>query len=112
MPDVFLNRLPLINQLIAGTPRNIANAFLIDRKSRQYSPKTYDFYECELRLFSEFLDRQGINTLDEITPDDIRKYLLELSAHRNPGGCNAAYRAIKTFFRWAWDEFELKGGTR
>ncbi len=44
--------------------------------------------------------------MGDIDPTAIRSYLNELSNTRNPGGCHAAYRAIKAFLRWHESEVE------
>lgn len=46
--------------------------------------------------------------LADITPEVIRRYLLELSTHRNPGGQHASYRALRALLRWTWDEYEIE----
>jgi site-specific recombinase XerD len=45
--------------------------------------------------------------IDELTADVIRKYLLELSTHRNKGGVHAAYRAVRAFMKFHWGENEI-----
>jgi site-specific recombinase XerD len=100
---------PLLQQIVLGATRQVVNAFLIDRKSRQFSPNTITLYTLELSYFCTFLDTIGVISLVEITPDVIRHYLVAQAEHRNPGGCHVSYRVIKTFLRWAWDELELEG---
>lgn len=97
----------LIFQVVAGAPRQAVAAFLVDRRGRGLSQRTIEFYNDELRFFVEFLDAQGVTTVSELTAETIRLYLLALSERRNGGGCHAAYRAIKAWLRWAWDELEL-----
>ena len=79
---------------------NEITAFIIDRQARRCSPKTISFYEDELRLFQKYLLENEILVMSEILPDDIRQYLIDLSARRSQGGVHAAYRAIKAFFNW------------
>jgi integrase/recombinase XerD len=100
---------PLLLQIVGGTVHNAVNGFLVERKSRQFSLNTIKLYTLELGYFCTYLDQIGVEMLNELTPDTIRRYLLDLSEHRNAGGCHASYRVIKTFLRWAWDEFELEG---
>src|SRR3990172_2220410 len=79
---------------------NEITAFIIDRQARRCSPKTISFYEDELRLFQKYLLENEISIMSKILPDDIRQYLIDLSARRSQGGVHAAYRAIKAFFNW------------
>lgn len=98
---------PLTQQIVSGTLRNLTNGFLTERRSRGLSPRTIEFYKDELKYFTEYMDTQGIVMLNEITPDAIRHYLLALSQRRNSGGCHAAFRAIRAYLNWIWDEFDL-----
>lgn len=80
---------PLLLQIVRGTARNSVNGFLVERQSRQFSPNTIKLYGLELGYFCTFLDQVGVETLVELTPDTIRRCLLNLSEHRNAGGCHA-----------------------
>lgn len=82
-------------------------AFLIDRQARQLSPRTLDFYRSELDHLQRFLSSIHVTKVDEITPDHLRQYLIELSSHRNPGGVHAAYRTLKAYFNWYTFEMDL-----
>ena len=100
---------PLTRQIVYGTYQSTVNAFLIDRRSRGLSHRTIQFYQDELRYFSHYLDTVGVQMMDELTPDTIRRYLLALSERRNSGGCHAAYRAIKALLNWFDFEYEPVG---
>ncbi len=89
--------------------RNVVDLFLVDRQSRRFSPNTVRYYRVELDLFLRFLDSCQVNLLEEISTTVLRQYMLHQEQRRNPGGCRVSYRAVKTFLRWAWDEFELPG---
>lgn len=92
--------------IFAGTFRNILSGFIIDRQTRGLSKGTIHYYQDELNRFSSFLDSIGVVQLEEITPDILRIYLLQLSQTRNKGGVHASYRAIRALFFWYEDEFE------
>ncbi len=56
---------------------------------------------CESKLISE---------ITEITPTDLRQYLLYLGENgHNEGGRHACYRAVKTFLLWWEDEIKPEG---
>lgn len=95
--------------VIEGTVRHFLAGFTVDRRSRGLRPGTVNYYLTELNLFCLFLDEQGVEQLEEVTPEIIRQYLLMLGARRNPGGVHAAYRAVRAFFRWYEEEFEPEG---
>jgi len=94
-------------QVVAGAIRHAMTGFLLDRRSRNLSHNTINFYTQELNFFVDFVDRQGVTMLDDLTPELIRLYLVGLSERRNGGGCHAAYRAIRAFLLWAWDEYDF-----
>lgn len=86
--------------------RNILAGFIIDRQSRALSKGTVRYYLDELNRFCDWLDAIGVISLDEITANILRKYLLHLETTRNPGGIHASYRAIRAYLFWYEDEFE------
>lgn len=89
--------------------RSAISLFLLDRQSRRFSPNTVRYYRVELNLFLRFLDACQVAHFDALTADVLRRYMLHQEERRNPGGCLVSYRAIKTFMRWAWEEYELEG---
>jgi integrase/recombinase XerD len=84
-------------------------AFLIDRKAQNLSAGTLEFYQKKLRLFINYCDSQVISDITQITPNNLRQFLLYLEQQgHNPGGIHACYRTIKTFLRWWDNEVELE----
>jgi integrase/recombinase XerD len=100
MSDTKIERQLL--QILSGTVHQVVNAFLVDRKSQSISPRTVRTYKYELGYFLKFLDDQGVLSMEELTPNVIRMYLLQLAERRNPGGCHIAYRIIRTLTYW-WE---------
>jgi len=96
-----------IMQVINGTYRQVYNGFLMDRTTRGLSPRTIESYKENLKLFFQYLDQQGVVSINDITPEVLRMYLLELSTHRNKGGVHIVYRCIRAYLNW-W-EFESDG---
>lgn len=94
-------------QILAGAIHHAVTAFLVDRQSRNLSNNTLTHYRQELDFFTDFLDTQGVTMLQDLTADDIRRYLVVLSEKRNGGGCHAAYRAIRALLVWAWEEYDM-----
>jgi len=63
------------------------DAFLIDRKSRGTAWGTLRFYKRCMRLLMRFCDTQAITQITQLTPNDIRQFILWLeSTGHNPGG--------------------------
>jgi integrase/recombinase XerD len=79
----------------------LAASFLIDRKAQNLTPKTIEFYIYNLQNFLNWCDSQAIKTIDQLTPESIRLYMLYLSeSNHNAGGIHAKYRSIRAFLRW------------
>ncbi len=86
------------------------NGFILDRKTMRVSKNTINFYQVEFRRFIAYCEQLGVDTLELITADFLRSYLIYLEdTGRNPGGINAGYRAIKSLFIWYENELEPVG---
>jgi integrase/recombinase XerD len=82
-------------------------AFLRDRLSQGLSKGTLYWYRFKLKLFSDYCDTKLIKSINQITPDAIREFLVSLeSTGHNPGGIHSAYRALRAFLYWWENEIE------
>ncbi len=82
-------------------------AFLIDRRSQNLSPNTLRYYQRDLNTFSTYSESQAVSTIDQVTPDVLRRFLLWLSeTGHNAGGIHGHYRAVRAFFIWYEKEAE------
>jgi site-specific recombinase XerD len=79
--------------------------FILD-KTTNCSPRTVEFYTLALKYFGQYLEKRNIQNID-ISPLVIREYFVELKTHRNIGGCHASFRALKCFFNWVGNEYDL-----
>jgi len=80
------------------TEHDYLTIFLRSRKAMQVSPGTTQFYRIKLgRFLSEV-------NIDKATRQDIETFLLQFD---NPGNRHAYYRAIKTFYNWREETFNL-----
>ena len=84
-------------------------SFLLDGESRRLSPRRLSFYRDELRYFRQWVEAKGVQAVESLTPDLLRRYLLHLGETRNPGGQHAAYRTLRAFLRWYQREYEPEG---
>ena len=86
------------------------NCFMFDRKSQNMSDGTLFYYRTKLRSFLTYCDSQQITKMNQLTADELRRFLafLEDTGH-NAGGRHALYRAIKTFLLWYENEAEPDG---
>ena len=60
------------------------SGFLLDAEARSLSPRTVADYQNSFRKLQAFLADDLL--LDKITPDDIRRFLADLSTPRAPAG--------------------------
>jgi site-specific recombinase XerD len=94
-------------RLVRSSPlsQDIA-AFLIDRRARNLSPETIEFYRKKLKYLGEFLEQAGIQDTESITPHDLRRLLVGLGEQLTPGGVHCIFRAVRTFLFWYEGEYE------
>jgi site-specific recombinase XerD len=79
--------------------------FLVDRQARNYTSKTIQWYEQALGILGAYLKEQGIQSLVDVTPAILRRYLLYLRERgHNDGGVHGHYRATRALLRWYADE--------
>jgi len=92
------------NSLIFASIQNFAN----DRRAKANTKRTILYYEGELNLFSKWLIQKGYDAIpiEDITPNILREYFLDLSGRRNKGGVHCSYRVIRAFFNWYWEEYD------
>ena len=79
----------------------IVQSFLIDRKAQSVSPDTISFYQKKLKSFLSFCEAQAVTQVSQITPDLIRRYIVQLSETHNQGGVHACFRPLRTLLLWA-----------
>lgn len=76
-------------------------AFLIDRRAQNMTRGTLYFYQKKLELFTRYCDTQAVTHIHQVDAGVMRGFLLWLEGTgHNPGGCHAAYRAVRAFLRW------------
>jgi site-specific recombinase XerD len=82
-------------------------AFLIDRRAQNMTRGTLYFYQKKLELFTRYCDTQAVTHIHQVDAGVMRGFLLWLEGTgHNPGGCHAAYRAVRAFLRWWAEEVE------
>jgi hypothetical protein len=54
-----------------------------------------DRYASELHDLQAYLEQRGTLSVQDTSADLLRRYLLDLGPHCNPGGVQAAYRAMR-----------------
>ena len=88
----------------------LVDSFLIDRRSQRLSPETIELYTKKLQYFLKYCECQALTQVSQITPDFIRRYLLELSETHNPGGVHACFRPLRTMLYWIEEEEIMPAG--
>lgn len=80
------------------TEHDYFTIFLRSRKAMEVSPGTEQFYRIKLGRFLS-----DVNA-DKATRQDIETFLLQFD---NPGNRHAYYRAVRTFYNWREETFDL-----
>jgi integrase/recombinase XerD len=82
--------------------------FLLSREAMRCTPKTLEHYRYTLGSFTEYLADQDIHDVADITPHDIRAYLVGLQ-HRGLKDTTQHIhaRGIRAWLNWLVDEGEL-----
>jgi integrase/recombinase XerD len=87
-----------------------ANQFYQSKKIEGVSGFTLTFYKQQLGYFLRYCESQLITSLEEITPNVIRQFLLwHQETGHNPGGLHATFRTIRVFLIWYENEAEPDG---
>jgi integrase/recombinase XerD len=68
--------------------------------ARNLSNSTINIYKEKLGIFLQWCEKRHISEFAELTPDNLRAFLIDVRSTHNPGGTHAIYRAVKTFLRW------------
>lgn len=100
------NNYQLTRQVLEGKIQVIIDQFIIERRSRNLSPRTIQFYQEELKRFCAFCESNKVIIIADITPDIIRQFITKLGITRNQGGVHSGYKAIRAMLLWYEEEFE------
>jgi integrase/recombinase XerC len=96
-----------------GRPKSNAlqvsyTAFILSRQAMRCTAKTLEHYRYTVGGFVAWLTAQGINSPQDITPDNIRAYLVSLQERKTKDTTQHAHaRGVKTWLRWMVDEGDL-----
>ena len=82
----------------------LMESFLTDRMAQGLSPETISFYKKKLRYYMDYCDGQAVTQLSQVTPEQIRRFVIELAETYNPGGVHACFRPLRTLLRWVESE--------
>ena len=82
----------------------LIDSFLTDRKSQGFAAETVKFYKKKLKYFSQFCEGQAVTQVSQLTPDLIRRYILQIAEGHNPGGVHACFRSLRTLLYWVEEE--------
>lgn len=53
--------------------------FFLDCEARRLTDQTLSFYRSKLSLFIRWCEADGLETIQDVTAHDIRRYLVELN---------------------------------
>jgi site-specific recombinase XerD len=76
-------------------------SFALDNQARRFTPKTHEFYRCQLRPFFAWCAGHATVDIAAITPNHIRGFLVALQARGLADtSVNAAARALRAFLNF------------
>jgi site-specific recombinase XerD len=100
----------IIENIIRYNLLEWANQFYQSKKIEGVSGFTLTFYKQQLGHFLRYCESQLITSLEEITPNVIRQFLLwHQETGHNPGGLHATFRTLRVFLLWYESEAEPEG---
>lgn len=73
-----------------------------------HSAETMRFYKFHLGIFEDWCYENGLKDFEEIEVFDLRTFFAQYMEDHTRNGAAIEYRAVKAFFRWAWDEYEFE----
>ena len=87
---------------------DVCKGFMLDRKTKQRSKSTLEFYKYNFEIFQKWLKNENISqtNIESITTQDLRRFFIFLNKTRNPSGTHANYRSIRALFYFYESEFE------
>jgi integrase/recombinase XerD len=88
--------------------RALYDAFILSREAARCAAATLRFYSFTLGPFLTYLEGQGVQSVQEITPTHIRAYLLGLQErHLSDNTQHGHARSIRVWMNWLVREEEL-----
>lgn len=92
-------------QLLSHTITDEIQYFLIDRRARRLSNGSLTYYKEKLTNFQIWAKGKNLTSVTEITPNELRLYIIDMEATHNAGGVHCFWRTIKTFLIWFENEY-------
>jgi site-specific recombinase XerD len=88
----------------------VLSAFLIDRQSQSLAKSTIILYRGKLKYFTDFCKTHSIETVSQITQNDLRVFIGSLQEKHTPGGLLNIYASVRSFLRWVESEEIMQQG--
>ncbi len=98
-PDLH-NDQRILQNARAASLSSCIESFLIDRQAEGLARCTIKFYRQNLHPFCIYCSDNGVQLVQDISPDLLRRYFLKLAETHNPGGVHGYFRSLRALFRW------------
>lgn len=92
---------------VQGTILDWCEGFLFDRRAQMMAPGTIQYYTNKLRGFVRWCNMRQLVNIEEITPKDMRDFLIYLQFNHNRGGVIAYFKALRAMFNWIEAEIDI-----
>lgn len=83
--------------------------FMLDRKARNLSANTIRWYEYSLAKWRDFIIGQNVTDAQHITPNHLRRFIINLGRDHNEGGVVHIFGAARGFLKWYEAEYAPHG---
>lgn len=88
-----------------ATLQELFDDFTLYLESQNYAQSTVSAYESDFRLYSSFLNAEGIDDIYQITPQLMRSYPKWLAKKGlQPSSIARRINSLRSFFKWAGEE--------
>jgi site-specific recombinase XerD len=107
-PEAIPGERLTVRQLPADHLRVLGEFFRLSLTAQRKSPRTIKTYLEALRLFSKYLEKQGMPTsVQNIKREHVEAFIADLLEKWKPATASNRYRALQQFFKFLVEEGEV-----
>ena len=88
--------------------RELYAQYILSHVTSGHAKETLRFYKYHLGQFLDYLEENQIDGIEQVTVAMLRIYFAQYQENHTRNGAAVQYRAVRAFFYWVWDEYELE----
>lgn len=89
--------------------REVIAQYMLFHVTNGHSAETLRYYRCHLGMFADWAEENQRTDFADYNAPVLREYFAQYQQEHTRNGTQCQYRAVKAFFRWAWDEYDFEG---